>query len=468
MLLTITTTHNPATDLGYLLYKNPSQVQSFDLSFGQAHVFYPEASPEKCTVALLLDVDPVALVRGKKDGNSEGGLDQYVNDRPYVASSFVSVAIAQVFGSALSGKSKERPELVDTPLPLVATISVLPCRAGEDYLRALFEPLGYEVSVRQPVLDDKFPEWGNSKYFVVSLAKTCKLRELLTHLYVLLPVLDNDKHYYVGDAEVEKLLRHGEGWLNNHPKKQDISNKYLKHRYSLIRQINERLAADEAAANEDEEAVAEAKAAEEETLEKKISLNERRIGTVVSVLKQNNVHRVVDLGCGGGKLLRALLEEKDFSEIVGMDVSHRALEIAHQRLYLDRMPEMKRARIKLMQGSLTYRDARIAGYDAATLIEVIEHLDEPRLSALEKVVFKFAKPKLVVVTTPNVEFNATFENLPAGKLRHRDHRFEWTRKEFEEWANRIATTYGYSVQFLPVGDENPELGAPTQMGVFKS
>jgi len=465
MLLTISTTHQPATDLGFLLHKNPSQVQSFELSFGQVHVFYPEANNERCTVAMLLDVDPVALVRGKAEGSAEGGgLDQYVNDRPYVASSFVSVAIAQVFRSALSGKSKEKPELADAALPLVASVSVIPCRAGEDYLRGLFEPLGYEVTVTQPELDSKFEEWGKSKYYALTLTKNCKLRELLTHLYVLLPVLDNDKHYYVGDAEVEKLLRHGEGWLNNHPKKQDISNKYLKHRHSLVRQINERLAADES--NEDLDAVAEKKEAEEESLERKISLNERRIGTVVSVLKQNNAHRVVDLGCGGGKLLKALLEEKEFSEIVGMDVSHRALEIAHQRLYLDRLPEMKRARIKLMQGSLTYRDARIAGYDAATLIEVIEHLDEPRLSALEKVVFKFARPKLVVVTTPNVEYNATFENLPAGKLRHRDHRFEWTRNEFQDWSHRIATTYGYKVQFLPVGDEDPALGAPTQMGVF--
>ncbi len=464
MLLTIATTHVPATDLGYLLYKNPSAVQSFELSFGHAHVFYPEANDQKCTAALLLDVDPVALVRGKKDGNSEGSLDQYVNDRPYVASSFVSVAIAQVFGSALSGKSKERPELVDTPLPLVATVSVIPCRNGEDYLRSLFEPLGYEVTAEQSELDQKFPEWGDSKYFTLTISKTCKLRELLNHLYVLLPVLDNDKHYYVGDAEVEKLLRHGEGWLNTHPKKQDISNKYLKHRYSLVKQVTERLATDEV--SEDADATAEVRAAEEESIERKISLNERRIGTVVSVLKQSNAHRVVDLGCGGGKLLRALLEEKEFTQIVGVDVSHRALEIAHERLYLDRMPEKKRERIKLLQGSLTYRDARIAGFDAATLIEVIEHLDEPRLSSLEKVVFKFAKPKVVIVTTPNVEYNVTFESLPAGKLRHRDHRFEWTRSEFEQWANRIATTYGYSVRFIPVGDVDEVLGAPTQMGVF--
>ncbi|HEY9679279.1 MAG TPA: 3' terminal RNA ribose 2'-O-methyltransferase Hen1 [Drouetiella sp.] len=464
MLLTISTTQEPATDLGFLLHKNPSQVQSFDLSFGQAHVFYPEASVALCTVAVMLDVDPVSLVRGKKDSRSEGGVEQYVNDRPYVASSFLSVAIAQLFRSAMNGTSKERPELAETEIPLVARVSVIPCRAGESYLRELFEPLGYDVEVSQPMLDQKFIEWGRSRYFELTLRKTCKLKELLGHLYVLMPVLDNDKHYYVGEEEVEKLLRHGEGWLNKHPRKNDITKKYLKHRHSLVRKTFERLSNDEEI--EQEEHASEKHTLEEEKLEEKISLNERRIGTVVSVLKQCNASRVVDLGCGGGKLLKALLEEKEFTQITGMDVSHRALEIAHDRLYLDRMPEMKRARIQLIQGSLTYRDSRIAHYDAATLIEVIEHLDEPRLAALEKVVFKFAKPSHVVITTPNVEYNAKFETLPAGQLRHKDHRFEWTREQFETWCGRIAITYGYSVRFLPVGDLDPDLGAPTQMGIF--
>lgn len=142
MLLTVTTTHRPATDLGYLLHKNPARRQSFALSFGSAHVFYPEATEDCCTAALLLDVDPVAMVRGKS-GLTQTVLAQYVNDRPYVASSFMSVAIAQVLGPALDGRSKERPELAQTPIPLVATIEVLPCRGGEDFLHEVFDPLGY-------------------------------------------------------------------------------------------------------------------------------------------------------------------------------------------------------------------------------------------------------------------------------------------------------------------------------------
>ena len=218
MLLTISTTHQPATDLGHLLRKNPARVHSFSQSYGTAHVFYPEASVERCTVALLVDIDPIGLVRNRRGPAGERRtLEQYVNDRPYVASSFLSVAIADVFSSAMAGKSKERQELAETPLPLQANIAVLPCRGGDVFLRRLFEPLGYKVSAERFPLDEKFPDWGESSYFKVALDALIPLRQLLSHLYVLLPVLDNDKHYWVGDDEVAKLLRHGEGWLAAHP-----------------------------------------------------------------------------------------------------------------------------------------------------------------------------------------------------------------------------------------------------------
>jgi 3' terminal RNA ribose 2'-O-methyltransferase Hen1 len=175
---------------------------------------------------------------------------------------------------------------------------------------------------------------------------------------------------------------------------------------------------------------------------------------------------VIDLGCGEGRLLKALLEDKSFHEIVGMDVSHRALEIAAHRLRIESLPSKIKERIRLIQGSLIYRDKRLAGFDAATVVEVIEHLDEPRLSAFERVLFEFARPETVVLTTPNVEYNVRFEGLPAGKFRHRDHRFEWTRAEFQTWAEGVASRYGYTVRLLLVGEEDPMAGAATQMGVF--
>lgn len=464
MLLTITTTHQPASDLGYLLHKNPARLHSFPLAFGQAHVFYPEANAARCTAALLLDVDPVGLVRNRRGPSGEGGtLDQYVNDRPYVASSFLSVAISRVLGSALGGRSKHRPELAQTAIPLQAKISVLPCRGGEGFLRRLFEPLRYEVVAERHPLDESFPEWGESTYFTVQLTGHVRLQDLLTHIYVLIPVLDNEKHYWVGDDEVEKLLRHGSGWLSSHPEREEITRRYLKYRRDLARDALARLREDEATDVDATEAVHDS---EEEAVERTVNLNEQRLNSVVAALKSANAKRVLDLGCGEGKLLRALHADRFFDEIVGVDVSHRSLQMAQERLRLERMPDRQRERLKLIHGSLMYRDKRLSGFDAAAVVEVIEHLDQPRLAAFERVLFEFAKPASIVLTTPNVEYNARFETLPAGKFRHKDHRFEWTRAEFQDWAGAMANRFGYAVRFLPVGPEDAALGAPTQMAIF--
>jgi len=479
MLLTITTTHRPATDLGYLLHKNPARCQQFELSFGKAHVFYPAADEDRCTAALLLDVDPVGLIRGK--GRRGGGpLGQYVNDRPFVASSFVSVAIAQVYGTALAGRSRERPALAAAPIPLVAELAVLPSRGGEGFLRRLFEPLGYEVALRAHPLDDRRPEWGDSPYYTVRLARTCTVQELLRHLYVLVPVLDNYKHYYIGQQELDKLLDKGEGWLAGHPEKEAIARRYLKFQPSLVRQALAQLAEEDQLAASGEEAPDAGLAAfadkAEQDMERAISLNDQRRGAVLAALKASGAASVIDLGCGEGRLLADLLDEKSFERIVGMDVSIRALEIASERLHLDRLPERQRRRVELIHGSLMYRDARLAGFDAAAVVEVVEHLDPPRLAAFERVLFEHARPATVVLTTPNREYNATWESMvvaPAAdgkpavtKLRHRDHRFEWTRAEVRTWAAGVAERFGYNVRFLPVGPEDPLLGPPTQMGVF--
>ena len=464
MLLTISYTGKPATDLGYLLHKSPFRVHSFEQVFGKAHVFYPETTSERCTAALLLDIDPVGLVRNRRGPSGEGyALEQYVNDRPYTASSFLSVAIARTFGTAMTGRSKERQELADKALPLEARITVLPCRGGEALLRRLFEPLGYEVTARRHCLDEKFPEWGESPYFTVTLKAAIRLSDLLTHLYVLVPVLDDDKHYWVGDAEVEKLLRHGEGWLRDHPERDVITNRYLKHQKRLAREALSRLIGDEEPAVDE---LAETRAREEDAIEKPISLAEQRMGAVLAALRSSGARRILDLGCGEGRLLRELIKDKAFTEIVGLDVSYRALEFASQKLRIDDLPSMQKERIRLIHGSLTYRDKRLAGYDAATVVEVVEHQDPPRLAAFERVLFEFARPQSVVVTTPNVEYNVKFETLPAGAMRHKDHRFEWTRAEFQSWASRIGERFGYFARFLPIGPEDPTLGSPTQMGIF--
>ena len=461
MLLTISTTYSPATDLGYLLHKHPARMQSFALNFGQAHVFYPEACAEKCTAALLLDIDPVGLVRRPHGQFTENfALAEYVSDRPYVASSFLSVAIAQVFSSALSGKSKERPKLTETAIPLEAALPILPCQGGEKLLRRLFEPLGYKIGVERHTLDAQFSDWGESRYFSVTLENTCRLSELLTHLYILIPVLDDEKHYWVGEAEIEKLSKHGNDWLAAHPEQEAIVRGYLKHLRPLTDQAFAELRENDPQQTDD------TIQAEEAEVEADMRLNEVRLQRVTEVLKQCGAKRVLDLGCGEGKLLRRLLAEKQFEEIVGMDVSHRALQIAQKRLHYDRLSDQEKKRMRFFQGSLGYRDKRLSGYDAAAIIEVIEHLEVPRLAAFERVVFEFARPRTVVLTTPNREYNVKFENLQAGRFRHKDHRFEWTRDEFRSWATRVSERFGYGVVFHPIGQMTEDVGAPTQMATF--
>ena len=435
----MTTTHQPATDLGHLLHKHPDRAQSFTTSSGIAHVFYPKATNEECTVALLLEVDPIALVRGP--GST---LTQYVNDRPYAAGSLLTVALGSVFRTAMNGRSESYPELAATPIPLVVRIPALPHRLAD----RLFTPLGWDVTVSGH---------GDSRFGDVTLTGTVKLSDALKHLYVLLPVLDGGKHYWVAADEVDKLLKAGDGWLAAHPDKELITTRYLARKRPLITSALERLAdVDEVEPEELDNALAEPK----------ISLAVQRKEAVIKALKDARAKRVLDLGCGGGALLRALVNEPEFTEIHGVDVSAKALQEAARKLHLDRMGDRQRERITLRQSALTYADTELAGYDAAVLMEVVEHVDPSRLPALEHSVFTVARPATVLVTTPNVEYNVLFDTLPEGQMRHSDHRFEWTRTEFAAWADGVAERRGYRVRYVPIGPEDAERGAPTQMAVF--
>lgn len=461
MLLTIRTTHEPATDLGYLLGKHPERFQTKSLAFGDAHVFYPEANEKACTAALLLEINSIKLQKNRNQQFSESfRLANYVNDRPYVASSFLSTAIAKVLGSALNGNCKDRPDLVDQAIPLEINLTSLPVRGGKEILHRLFEPLGYEVKAENSTLDEAFPEWGESPYYQVQLKIDSPLRLVLSHLYVLIPALDNKKHYFVSEAEIQKLIEKGEEWLKDHPEKDMITKRYLRYRGSFVRSALDQLVNEEASPQKTTEN-------QEETLEKPMNLHALRHQRVIEELKKLEVKSIIDLGCGSGKLLKQLVKERQFQKITGMDISYKSVEVAHKRLYLrDAGPKMKE-RLSIFHGSLTYCDQRLKGYDAAALVEVIEHLDEPRLEALEKVVFQYAQPKVVAVTTPNREYNVLFEGLPEGQFRHNDHRFEWTRAEFEEWANSVANDHGYTTQFFPLGPVDENHGAPSQMVIFK-
>ncbi|GAB4584031.1 3' terminal RNA ribose 2'-O-methyltransferase Hen1 [Nocardia sp. IFM 10818] len=503
MLLTITCTRPQgaawvASDLGFLLHKNPARIQGFEQSYGTARVLYPEAGDERCTAALLLEIDPVRLVRGKSKSAPEFSLGQYVNDRPYAASSLLSVAIATIFGTALHGRCKTHPELAGTALPLRLELPAVPCKGGPDQVVKIFEPLGWTVTATPLPLDPAFPDWGESHYVRLELTGVLRLSEALSHLYVLLPVLDGSKHYFLDSAEIDKLLRFGEGWLVNHPERAWITRRYLARRHSLVQAALVRLAELDDAEPEELGLV--------ETLPEDLDdtpevLNERtardapgsgtatftagpgdtgfvadqagarmpslavlRRAAVVQALRDVGASRVLDLGCGEGALLRELVAERSFAEIVGVDVSMRSLHIAKRRL--QRLPEWQARRVTVRQGALTYTDASLRGYDAAVLMEVIEHVDEPRLQALGHAVFGAAAPGAVIVTTPNGEYNTLYEGMAPGAFRHSDHRFEWSRAEFAAWADAVCERYGYAVRLEPIGPVDVELGASTQMAVF--
>jgi 3' terminal RNA ribose 2'-O-methyltransferase Hen1 len=446
VLLTVSTTHSPATDLGFLLVKHPDKVHAFDVPTGTAYVMFPEAGPDRCTAALLLDVDPQRL-RAQQETFELG---QYVNDRPYAASSLLASALAKVFRTALRGASKDRPELAAEPIPLEIGVPVL--RGTASLTTRLFEPLGWQVEATPIPLEEEIG--GDSRYVELKLSGRLKLSDALNHLYVLLPVLDDAKHYWVAPDEIDKLLRSGAGWLAEHPEKVLIARRYLAHRKAYAASALAQLEVTEPVTEEEAEL----------PVARKVTLAEQRRDAVLAALAEVDAARVLDLGCGGGALLTALVNDRRFTEIVGADVSSRALEIAARRLRLDRLSDRQRGRITLRQSALTYRDDRLRGYDAAVLMEVIEHVDPPRLPALEANVFGHAHPRAVVVTTPNAEYNVHYEGLTG--MRHSDHRFEWTRAEFEAWASRVAAEHGYAVSFRGVGESQEETGSPTQMAIF--
>jgi 3' terminal RNA ribose 2'-O-methyltransferase Hen1 len=469
MLLTITCQGRDADKLGFLLHKHPDRFQTIPLSYGRCHVFYPQATDKLVTACLMLDIDTVALTKNKRNRRSTFALAGYVNDRPYVASSFLSVAISNAFGTAMASTCKKFPAAPAIEFDVEVSIDVLPSRGGTKMINRIFEPLGYQVTASEIQLDHQFPEWGSSCYSSVVLTGHVTIARLLQHLYVLVPVFDNQKHYFIDQAELDKLLAKGKDWLEGHPEKEWIVSRYLKYDRSLANQALASLTENRFESETDAAVETEASPTSSSPPDagKQIRLNDQRLDAVEQQLDACGASSVIDLGCGEGKLLRRLLKKWQFREIVGVDVCVASLEIAAKRLRLRELPAFQSERVKLLHGSLMYRDRRFDGFDAAAVVEVIEHLDPPRLSAFEQVVFKHARPNTIVLTTPNSDYNVMWPSLPAGKFRHPDHRFEWSRNEFRTWAQHIADTYGYTFEILPVGEEDPSVGSPTQMAVFR-
>jgi len=466
MLLTITYVGENADDLGYLLHKNPLRPQTAEFNFGKVHVFYPEISANRCTAALLLDMDPLSLARGKQ-GSTGGGLFDYVNDRPYVSSSFMSTAISRVYGTAMSGHCEKNQALADRPLELSATLVMLPCRGDTGMLEKVFAPLGYEVKWEGGLLDGRFPEWGDSCYVNLTISGKVRLQDLLRHIYVLIPVFDYRKHYWINDKEVDKLLAHGTGWLENHPEKNFITRRYFTRLGHFTKQALKRLNRLDNGEGGAQSPVTEGEAEAESPSIKMPRLNDQRLAAVLNELKNSGVKSVLDMGCGEGRLLQLIMKEKNFTAIAGTDVSAVVLSRAADNLKLDRMEKDIKKRITLFQSSLYYRDKRFKNYDAVSIVEVIEHLDENRLPSFEAVVFADAAPATIIITTPNFDYNVNYTGLRENKFRHGDHRFEWNRIQFRAWADSAAIRNDYSVRYEDIGEKDENQNTPTQMAIFR-
>ncbi|MBD0021280.1 3' terminal RNA ribose 2'-O-methyltransferase Hen1 [Gordonia pseudamarae] len=430
----------PATDLGFLLHKHPDRVQTFATTQGTATVFYSEATAQRCRVVLHVDG---AGVRPDKSS----GVSPYVNALADEASSRFVVALGKVFGDTIAGRAVTRPDLVSHVWEVTITIAAVPLRSASSPAD-LFGPIGWDVGVaRQPL--SPVP-WGDSAHGTITLRGRSTLRDALRQLAVLLPVLADDKHYFVDDDEVDKLDRLGDGWLGDHPRRGEIVRGYLKR----IRPLTERAAlrfgdaADPGAAAADDD----------RSRPYREPLARQRRNAVTELVLRSGARSVLDVGCGEGKLLAGLVSDGFAGRLAGVDVSVTELNRASARLA--RLRE-----VAVWQSSLMYTDPRCRGFDAVVLMEVIEHIDTDRLAVAEYSVFDAMAPRTVVVTTPNREHNIVF-GLADGELRHRDHRFEFTRDEFAGWAAGVAERYRYAVELGGVGDDDPKVGPPTQTAVF--
>jgi SAM-dependent methyltransferase len=401
MLLTLRTPEVRAGGFARLLRHGTEAVHAFDLPGGRAHLFRPSAEE----VAVMLELDPV----------TPGARPSFRGYTAYSAPEILGSALGRFFASALADED-------DVPQAVEVRVSVLPCTAGEAVFSRIFAPLGYAVHATRRPLDPEQPRAGQGWLYVVALSGRQRLRDVLLHLRILLPFFSTDGLLRESGAGAMELWAEGRPWLETHPEREMLERRLL------------------------------GRAPPPE-------LHDRRHEAVLAALKESGARRVLDLGCGTGPLLRRLLDEPQFDEVVGVEVERGALAQAAARL-----PPGGRGRV--LHGSLAYRDARLAGFDAAAIVEVIEHLDPPQLAAFEGVVWETARPATVVVTTPNAEYNTLFEYHRNGRLRHPDHRFEWTRAEFRAWAEGVSTRHGYGVRFGAAGPEDARVGPLTQMAVF--
>ena len=443
MQLTIRATGENVKVISYLLAKNPNNVYERNHKGHLVRLFYSECSETELDVTIFVTPDSLEL---KQNGSYTYDITHYINDREFAVSSIFCSFIRPALGTALNGQPKEEyKEWVNHCFPFEFQFGPVSSTLSNEEIRALFEPLGYETTISRAETNYSFHLKQKSTARFISLKGSTTLQHGLRQLFVLIPVLDNYKHYYIDEKEIEKIERYGEGWLENHPLKSFILRQALRFKevYSIVQKTEE----------------------SEESKEKtvKIRLNDLRYEKIIEMVKGIEPRRrIVDFGSGEGKLSLRLGFVDGVQEVLAVEPSETAAlqaierfeKVRHQEGFVMPTP---------LWGSLFYYDERLKNKDIMILCEVIEHIDAYRLPKMMDTILNEYQPKVLIITTPNQEYNAVY-NL-GEQIRHHDHRFEWTREEFQTWC--VDRNNGnYELAFIGIGEMHEQYGCPTQMCVF--
>lgn len=451
MQLTIKAIGENSRVISYLLSKNPSNLYDRDEKGSRVRLVYTAFTEEETELLIYVTPDPVELVR-----NSPNTFDitQYINDREFAVSSLFCSYIKSALATALNGKPKDDfIKWVDYKFDLILGFGPVASDLPDAVIESIFTPIGYEVKIERGITDYSFKLKSRSSARYINLTGRQTLQNAIRHLFILIPVLDNYKHYYMDKSEVDKLERYGTGWLDDHPMRDLIIKRALKFK-ELISEV----------ASPKKEDLLQGDSEPVEESEIKVRLNEQRYQTIVDIVtKLPQKETVVDFGSGEGKLSVRLGFIPGVKEVLAVEPSQVSQLRAIRKIDKVRSSEGFVAPTQVW-GSLFYFDTRLCDKDVMILSEVIEHIDEYRLAPIIETVFAQYSPKTLIINTPNYEYNVVFEMKD--NLRHSDHRFEWTREQFSLWCKELGARYNYSVNIGGIGEEDTDHGFPTQIAIF--
>lgn len=444
MQLTIQASGDNVKAISYLLSKNPDNLYERNHKGHLVRLFYSKFTEEEVEVTIFVTPDPIELLQNRSNSYD---ITHYINDREFAVSSIFTSFVRSALGTALNGQPKEEYlKWVSYRFPFKFQFGPVASTFSDLQIKDLFEPIGYEVSISRPEIDYAIDLKEKSSARMITLSANQTLQDALRHLFVLIPVIDDYKHYFIDEKEIEKLQRYGEGWLEEHPKRDSIYRQALRFKeiYSQVERPSSQEQTDEEA--------------------KKVRLNDLRYGKIVEKAEIMRPKSIVDFGSGEGKLSLRLGFLEGVKEILAVEPSE--IENLKAKRRFEKVKDQPNfVEPETLWGSLFYFDERLKGKDLIILCEVIEHIDEYRLPKAMDMILHQYTPESLIITTPNKEYNVVYDMEE--NYRHSDHRFEWTRQEFREWCHARNHQNLYELEFLGIGQEHLSQGFPTQMCVFK-